>query len=181
MTLWTTATNLLLPKPCTHNDGWLVEVWIGHPWKVSRKLFLAPRNPRAQWGRNLWHVESNWGIFICINPFFYCPIFSKKHFLKLKFNYFSGFQSPEVRKLPNFWVWFFVCSQNYGRITKYFGFHIFTFCIFWRKFTIFEKIERIRQFFCIYWKHNSRQTFLCWHVQLQAVCIIEQWPSPSIL
>ncbi len=32
--------------------------------------------------------------------------------------------------------------------------------IFWRKFSIFEKIERNRQIFSVYWKHNSRCTFL---------------------
>ncbi len=147
--------------------------------EIWRKLFLAPRNLHAQVGRNLWHLESNWGIFICIKPFFYCPSFFKKKFKKLKLKFFSGFQSPD------FWVRFSMCSQNYGRITKYFGFHIWnifvTYCIFWRKFTIFEKIERIRQFFCVYWKHNSRCTFLCWHEQLQALCIIKQWPSASIL
>ncbi len=86
--------------------------------EIWRKLFLAPRNLHAQVGRNLWHVESNQGIFFCINPFFYCPIFFKKKFKKLKLKFFSGFQSAD------FWVWFSMCSQNYERITKYFGFHI---------------------------------------------------------
>ncbi len=140
-------------------------------FEIWRKLFLAPRNLHAQVGRNLWHVESNGGIFICINPLLYRSIFFnlKK---KLKLNFFSGIGSPEVRKLPDFWVWFSICSQNYGRITKYFGLHIWNIlwliAFFGEKFTIFEFFWRIRQFLCVYWKHNSRLTFLCWHEQLQA-------------
>jgi len=49
--------------------------------EIWRKLFLAPRNLDAQVGRNLWHVENNQGIFICINPFFFTgQIFSKRKF-----------------------------------------------------------------------------------------------------
>ncbi len=135
--------------------------------------------------RNLWHVQSNWGIFICINPFFVPVNFFQKENFKLKLNIFSGFQLPEVRKSPDFWVWFLVGSQNYGRITNYFGLHIWnilSFCAFFGENSSFlKKNERIPQFLCVYWKHNRRPTFLCWHVQLQAVCIIKQWPSASIL
>jgi hypothetical protein len=70
--------------------------------EIWRKLFLAPRNLHAQVGRNLWHVQSNGRIFIGINPFFYREFFFKKKILKLKLNIFSGFQSPEVKKSPNF-------------------------------------------------------------------------------
>jgi len=38
-------------------------------------------------------------------------------------------------------------------------------CIFLRKFTIYQKLEITPQPFCVYWKHNSRPTSLCWHVQ----------------
>jgi hypothetical protein len=68
--------------------------------EIWRKLFLASRNPHAQSGRNLWHVESNSGIFICINPFFYCPIFSKKKILKLKLNFFQGFNHQKSENRP---------------------------------------------------------------------------------
>jgi hypothetical protein len=80
--------------------GLLMFKWV--TLEIWRKLFLAPRNLHAQVGRNLWHVESNLGIFICINPFFYRSIFLEKKFFKLKLNIFSGFQSPEVRKSPHF-------------------------------------------------------------------------------
>jgi hypothetical protein len=70
--------------------------------EIWRKLFLASRNPHAQSGRNLWHVESNWGIFICINPFFLLPNFFQKEHYKIEIEFFSGFQSPEVRKSPGF-------------------------------------------------------------------------------
>jgi hypothetical protein len=48
--------------------------------EIWRKLFLAPRNLHAQLGRNLWHVESNRAIFICINPFFHQSDFFEKNF-----------------------------------------------------------------------------------------------------
>jgi hypothetical protein len=72
---------------------WAIEIW--------RNLLLAARNLHAQLGRNLWHVESNPGIFICINPFSYQSFFFN---LKKKFDieYFSRVSIARSEKIAPF-------------------------------------------------------------------------------
>ncbi len=85
-------------------------------------------------------------------PFFLRVKFFQKEIFKIEIEYFSGFQSPEVRKSPDFWVWFSICSQNYGRITKFFFFIFGIFCHF------LHFLEKIHHF----WKNWKNSTiFLC--------------------
>jgi hypothetical protein len=80
--------------------GLLMFKWV--TLEIWRKLFLEARNLHAQVCRNLWDVESNLGIFICINPFFYCPIFIKKKFTKLKLNIFFRVSIARSEKIARF-------------------------------------------------------------------------------
>ncbi len=70
----------LLPKPCSHNDGRLVDVSMGHPSDLE-KVFLAARNPHAQLGRNcgMWRVTE--ASLFASTLFFTAQIFPKR-FLK---------------------------------------------------------------------------------------------------
>ncbi len=78
-------------------------------------------------------------------PLFSPVNFFRKENFKIELNIFSGFQLPEVRKSPNFWVWFSICSQNYGRITKHFGLHM------WNILSFFAYLkENSPIFVCLY-------------------------------
>jgi hypothetical protein len=55
--------------------GFLMLNWV--TLEIWRKLFLAPRNLHAQVGRNLWHVESNYALYLHQPFFFWSYFFSK--------------------------------------------------------------------------------------------------------
>jgi hypothetical protein len=83
---------------------------------------------------------------------------------------------------------FSICQKKWGKgQTGEKTILVFIFGIFCDLLHFLEKIQHFwknwknSQIFCVYWTHNRRCTFLSWHVQLQAVCITEQWPSASIL
>jgi len=55
---WKTSGTLCYPSHVhTMMDGLLMFEYV--TLEIWRKLFLASRNPHAQSGRNLWHVQSN--------------------------------------------------------------------------------------------------------------------------
>jgi len=70
--------------------------------EIWKKLFLAPRNLHAQVGRNLWHVESNPGIFICINPFYLLVKFFQKENFKIEIEYFFRVSIARSEKIARF-------------------------------------------------------------------------------
>jgi hypothetical protein len=52
--------------------------------------------------------------------------------------------------------------------------------IFWKKFTIFENIERIRQIFCLCLL-EAQQANPLFSDEMCRLCIVKQWPSASNL
>jgi len=57
-------------------------------------------------------------------PVFLLPTFFQKEFLKIEIELFFRASIIRSEKIAQFLSLVFLCSQNYGRITKYFGFHI---------------------------------------------------------
>jgi hypothetical protein len=83
-------------------------------------------------------------------PFFTDQFFPERNF-KTEIELFFRVSITRSEKITPFLVWFFVCSQNYGRITKYFCFHIWNIlslsAIFGENSPFLKKNDRIHPIF----------------------------------
>jgi len=86
-------------------------------------------------------------------PFILLPKFFQKEFLKIEIELFFRASITRSEKIVEFLSLVFVCSKNYGRITKYFGFHIWNilslFCIFGENSPFLKRLKEFPNF-CVF-------------------------------
>jgi len=76
--------------------------------------------------------------------------FFQKEIFLIEIELFFRVSITRSEKITRFLVWFFVCSQNYGRITKYFCFHIWNilsiFAFFGENSPFLKKLKEFTNF-----------------------------------